>query len=74
MMYGFGWMGWWPLMMVLFWVAVIVLGIWAAKALFPSNAARENPEGSALDTLKHRYAKGESTREEYEEARRLLAG
>ena len=74
MMYGFGLMGWWPLVMVLFWVAIIALGIWAAKALFPSNTAREDSGGTALDTLKHRYARGEITKEEYEEARRLLIG
>jgi putative membrane protein len=74
MMYGFGWMGWWPLVMGLFWVGVIVLGIWAAKALFPSTAHRETASPTALDTLKRRYARGEISREEYEEARRLLAG
>ena len=39
MMYGFGmYGGWWPVMMVMmliFWVAVIVLVIWAVRSLFP---------------------------------------
>lgn len=68
-MYGGGWligMG----MMILFWAAVIVLVIWAVRSLFPrqSRAAREQ----ALDILQQRYARGEISAAEYEQARARL--
>lgn len=74
MMYGFGWMGWWWPIMIVFWVAIIAFGIWAAKALFPTNSNSETTGGTALDTLKNRYANGEINKEEFEDARRLLEG
>jgi putative membrane protein len=65
-MYGSGWligMG----LMILFWVAVIVLVIWAVRSLFPrqSRSGREQ----ALETLQQRYAAGEISAAEYEQAR-----
>jgi len=71
MMYGFGtFSGWWLMgmgMMVLFWVAIILLGIWVVRSLFP----REMRSGhdQALETLQQRYAKGEINAAEYEQAR-----
>jgi putative membrane protein len=75
MMYGYDLMAWWgwPLMM-LFWVGVILLAVWMVRALFPAERAGGNTGDAALDTLKQRYARGEVTREEYEEGRRLLVG
>jgi putative membrane protein len=71
MMYGFS--VWWLLgmgMMVLFWVAIILLVIWAVRSLFP----REMRSGhdQALETLQQRYAKGEINAAEYEQARARL--
>ena len=71
MMDGFG--GWWILgmgLMVLFWVAIILLVIWAVRSLFP----RERRSGSdqALEILRQRYAKGEINAAEYEQARARL--
>lgn len=74
MMYGFGmYGGWWPVMMVMmliFWVAVIVLVIWAVRSLFPRQfrSGREQ----ALDTLRQRFAAGEISAAEYEQARARL--
>ncbi len=74
MMNGFGMYGGsWLLgmgMMILFWGAVILLVIWAVRSLFPqqSHAAREQ----TLETLRQRYAKGEISAAEYEQARARL--
>ena len=74
MMYGFGMSGgWWLIgmgMMVIFWIAIILLVIWAVRSLFP----REMRSGhdQALETLQQRYAKGEINAAEYEQARARL--
>ena len=64
-----GWLG--PILMVVFWVAVIVgvvlLIRWLVIASKPSRA-----EDSALEILKRRYAMGEISKEEYEEKKRDL--
>ena len=62
-MFGDGWwhMGW----MWIFWVVFLVLIIWLLQR--PSAEARRNePEVSAEEILKRRYARGEIGREEYE--------
>lgn len=70
---GAGWLGWlWPVLMLAFWVLVIGGGIWVATALFRTPSSRETSEDGALETLRRRYARGDITREEYEEGRRLL--
>jgi putative membrane protein len=71
MMYGYG--IWWLLgtgLMILFWIAIILLVIWAVRSLFP----RERRSGSdqALEILRQRYAKGEINVAEYEQARARL--
>ena len=71
MMYGFS--GWWFLgmgMMVLFWIAIILLVGWVVRSLFP----RESRSGrdQALEALGQRYAKGEISAAEYEQARARL--
>ena len=71
MMYGYG--IWWLIgtgLMILFWIAMILLVIWAVRSLFP----RERRSGSdrALEILRQRYAKGEIDVAEYEQARARL--
>ena len=71
MMYGFG--VWWFLgmsMMVLFWVAIILLVVWVVRSLFPRQERSEHDQ--ALETLRKRYAKGEISAAEYEQARARL--
>ncbi len=71
MMYGFG--IWWligTILMVLFWIAVILLAIWAVRSLFPRE--RRSGHDQALETLRQRYAKGEINAAEYEQARARL--
>ena len=71
MMYGFS--GWWLIgmgLMVLFWVAIILLVIWAVRSLFPRE--RHSARNQALETLQQRYAAGEISAAEYEQARARL--
>lgn len=65
---------WMPMMrfgfvtMVLFWVLLIAGLILLAKWLV--DQGRMSREDSALDILKKRYARGEITRQEFEEMKR----
>lgn len=64
----FGWGMGFP-MMILFWGAVIIFIIWAIQGSRNSN----KNEKSALDILKERYAKGEITKEEFEQKKKDIA-
>lgn len=68
MMGGFGWLG--MLTMLLFWIGVIALVVWALSNLFPARQAGAEPD--ALEILKRRYARGEISREEFVQAREAL--
>lgn len=68
--------GWMPMMgfgfltMVLFWVLLIAGLILLAKWLV--DQGRMGREDSALDILKKRYARGEITKQEFEDMKRDL--
>lgn len=65
--------GWWLMgmgMMVFFWLAVILLVIWAVRALFPHQG--QTGRDQALEMLQQRYARGEINVAEYEQARARL--
>lgn len=82
-----GWHGWmmggypnggWGIMMTvgmlamaLFWIGIILLAIWAIRAVAQPSA----PSGSTtpLDIAKARYARGEISKEEFEQMRKDLA-
>lgn len=62
-------------MMILFWVGIIFLFIWATKGFGGSHCGGTHDHGnskSALDILKERYAKGEIEKSEYESKRKDL--
>lgn len=66
----FGWMaggGW--LWMALLWVPLITLVAWGASALLRPRGVAEAP----LDILRRRFAAGELSEAEFEQARRRLA-
>ena len=73
MMYWDG-MGWWMILgsiwMVLFWGGLIVLVIWGIKKLAQSGGGGTK---NALDVAKERYAKGEITREQFEQIKKDLS-
>jgi len=66
------------LMMFLFWGGLIVLGYFLVRALIRSGqggaaSAGGAPSGNrALDILKERYARGEITKEQYDQMRKDL--
>jgi putative membrane protein len=71
-MMGFGFGGIGIILMILFWGVVIFGGVWLVKSLF--DAGQRNQGGlaaprqpSAREILDQRYARGEISREEYEQ-------
>jgi putative membrane protein len=79
MMWGWGpggwghWAGWFgPLFMFAFWALIITGGIFLVRFLARLGKAR-GQEGTALDILKRRYARGEIDKEEFEAKRKDLS-
>lgn len=70
MMYGFGmYGGGWLIgmsMMFLFWIAIIVLAVWAVRSLYPRQM--HSGRDRALETLRQRFAAGEISAAEFEQA------
>lgn len=68
--------GWTPMMgfgllsMVLFWAVLIFGGLFVARWLMGQGFGHR--EGSALEILKKRYARGEIKKQEFEERKRDL--
>jgi putative membrane protein len=72
MMGGFGFMWFMPIL----WIAAIGLIIWAVVAAVrgvESTGQGSPKSNSALEILKQRYARGEITKEEYEQKKRDIA-
>jgi putative membrane protein len=73
--WGWGWMAFGAVWMVFFWGVLIALVVWAFSRL---TGDRQRTEGqrlesrSALDIAKERYARGEITREQFEQLREDL--
>lgn len=62
-----------PIMMIVFIVLTILIIAWVLRA-FGLGWQSTSPEITPLDTLKHRFARGEIDRTEYEERKKLLTG
>ncbi len=80
--FGFGGMLFGGLLMLLFWVLVIGGAIWLVAALVRGNQSSSNSHSSpsaplggqtVLEVLKMRYAKGEITKEQFDDMRRDLS-
>ncbi len=72
--YGWGW-GWMILMMILmivFWGGVIALIVWAVTRFARRTGSTITHRTDPLDIAKERYARGEITKEQYEQIRRDL--
>lgn len=73
MMGNIGWAWFMPLLMLIFWglviwgIVALIRGVASSSHTGPSNQAE-----SALDVLKKRYARGEISKEEYEEKKKDL--
>lgn len=70
MMHGIGFNFWGVVMMFVFWGTLIALAVGLIRLLFPSAKSTFPPsaqEFSAQEILDRRYAKGEITREEYQQ-------
>jgi putative membrane protein len=69
-------MGWWMvfggILMIIFWGSVITLIVWGARRMARHNNGRIN-NASPLDIAKERYAKGEITKEQYEQIKKDLS-
>lgn len=70
-MFGGGmWFGW------IFWIVILVIIIWAVVQFTnrnqQNNRLNSNSEETPLEILKKRYAKGEISKEEYEEIKKNL--
>ena len=70
--FGAGWAILGAIVMVIFWVIVIWLIVWAVRGA--TRRGYTGPAGSKtpLDIAKERYAKGEITREQFEEIKKNL--
>ncbi len=65
---GFGW-----IFMVLFWAMVILGIVYLLKLISGGDRKSERNEETALDVLKKRYAKGEISKEEFEEKKKDIS-
>jgi len=75
--WGWGWMVFGAAWMVIFWGGIIALAVWAVSRLTgdrEKGGDRRRLEGpSPLDIAKERYARGEITREQFEQLRQDLS-
>lgn len=71
--WGSGW-GWvfGPLIMLAFWGGFVAIAVWIVRAIWRSGEPR--PSQTSLDIAKARYARGEITREQFEQLKRDLGG
>ena len=73
--YGFngGVVGWiWMLGGLLVMVGFVVLIVWAISAASRGTTSREPDRPTALDILRERFARGEITQQEFEQAKKTL--
>jgi len=68
-------MGWWMglgwLWILILWAGIIALIVWVVKKL--TEKGQTNSKRDPLDIAKERYAKGEITREEFEQIKKDLS-
>ena len=74
MMHDWSWFHWGFGGVILFWIAIIILIVWAIKYLARNrqNYQTTVKEESPLDILKKRYARGEIDRQEFEKKKKDL--
>jgi putative membrane protein len=68
--YGMGFGG--GIFMILFWVLIILGVVYLVRILLGSGSEANKPHETAREVLEKRFARGEITREEFEEAIEVL--
>ena len=63
-----------PIMMIVFIVLTVLIITWALRAFGLGWQSDSQKENTPLDTLKHRFARGEIDRVEYEDRKKVLSG
>ncbi len=67
---------WWMLLgtvlMIVFWAVIIVLVVWGIRKVTHSGGSPSDRR-SPLDILKERYARGEITKEQFEQMKKDLS-
>jgi putative membrane protein len=66
--YGMGWF--WPILMLVFWIAVIVGIVFLIRWVSTRTREHGGFGESAIEILKKRYARGEITKEEFEKMKK----
>ena len=75
MRYGFdGGALWWIWMFgsMLVMIGLVVIIVWGVVAVIRRGEGREPARPTALDILRERYARGEITQQEFEQAKKIL--
>jgi putative membrane protein len=77
MMWGYGpGMGWWMLfggiIFVLFWGAIIALIVWVVRRIGRDTSVSSTGRNTPLEIAKERYARGEITKEQFDQIKRDL--
>jgi putative membrane protein len=78
MMLGYGWAGWggplWMLGGLLLVLGLVVLLVWAVTAVWRSGqpSTRDPSRPTANEILRERFARGEISEQEFEQARKVL--
>ena len=65
--FGFGMGAFGLLWMLLFWVGLIALALWVVSLLFPAVRNTNREPVSAREILQTRYARGEISKDDYQE-------
>jgi putative membrane protein len=73
MWYAYNGMGWWMVfgvvLMILFWGGLIALAVWGIRRLIRHDSIDKK---EPLEIAKERYAKGEITKQQYEQIKKDL--
>jgi len=72
---GWGWMLFAGLLALVFWGAIVALVVWGIKKVTEggNSGAKHTEKRDALDIARERYAKGEISREEFEQIKKGLS-
>jgi len=76
MWYAHDGMGWWMvfggILMILFWGGIIALAVWGFRRITSHNVDLVD-KGKPIDIAKERYARGEISKEQYEQIKKDLS-